>query len=853
MGGVGVDLAAGGVVANGAGMILGGQGGQGGFANSPNKGSGYYGYYGGHGGAGAAGVILKATGSVTNGTGVIAGGQGGAGGNGTTYNTVFGGDGGTGAAGVVLKSGGVVTNAGGTIAGGQGGVGGSAYYGGAGGAGGAGVMFAAYATLINTGMVMGGAAGGNGGPRRIFHRPGGAADGVDLVGGGLVINGSPTATTATITGVVGVSVGAGTTATVTNFGTIQGTGGTSVQFTSASDRLIVEAGSTFIGAVRGGGGTLELAGGAGTITGLGGTGTISGAAAIAFSGFGAYQIDAGSAWTLVGANIVAGPLSGAGSLTIAGGSTTFSAANAFTSGVTVQSGTLDLAAVGAGGTGAITFAGPATLQIDAAALPASGGTFANTIAHFGAGDSLDLAGLPFAKGPTATLLGSTLTVKSGTRTALFTLSSPATKYYAYGDGAGGVVVDTVAPVTAAWKTAVSGDWSVAADWSGGKAANSLQTSATIAVVGTYTVSVGTEESFLGQGVTLINATATLGLAGTLALDGTGLTLTAGTLQMDGGTLAGRATIATAGKVSGYGTIAGAVANSGTTTATGGTLLFGGPVTGAGLYTIAGGATLAFGGAVAAKTINFAAGGTETLKLSGALAAASSIAGFAAGDVIDMAGQSVTSDKFASGVLTLYSGTTVVDAFKVAGTYTGKIFALSSDGSGGTNVTLAADAAPAITVPGSQAAKAGTAIAIAGVSIADADAVVANQTITVTLTDKSGLLSATAAAGGTVTGAGTLKLVIAGTLDQVNGDLATLTYANATAASDSITVGAIDGVGGTALKKAIAVGVTMAPTPASSPVLFSQAMAALGGASSSALSAAPQAHSGALVSLLARGG
>ena len=125
---------------------------------------------------------------------------------------------------------------------------------------------------------------------------------MDLSKGGIVTNGSSLATTALIEGFVAVSAAAGGAVTVTNFGTLSGTSGTSVAFGSASDRLIVEASSDFIGSVAGGGGTLELANGVGTIAGLGGTGTLSGAEAVTFSGFGGYQIDAGGTWTLSGAN-----------------------------------------------------------------------------------------------------------------------------------------------------------------------------------------------------------------------------------------------------------------------------------------------------------------------------------------------------------------------------------------------------------------------------------------------------------------------------------------------------------------------------------------------------------------------
>ena len=90
------------------------------------------------------------------------------------------------------------------------------------------------------------------------------------------------------------------TGTVTNFGTIEGTGlsasgyiggvaapTTAVQFGSASDVLIAEGGSTFIGQVIGDGGTLELRGGGtspGTIDGMNGFGKVAFAAVLRLRG-----------------------------------------------------------------------------------------------------------------------------------------------------------------------------------------------------------------------------------------------------------------------------------------------------------------------------------------------------------------------------------------------------------------------------------------------------------------------------------------------------------------------------------------------------------------------------------------
>lgn len=235
-----------------------------------------------NGGPGGAGIYLGAyssTRTVSN-AGVITGGAGG-----------YGYDGGFGGAGVCLKSAGVIFNSG-TITGGAGGYG---AHGGANAQGGAGVYVASGGNIYNEGAIVGGARG----------------NGVALAVGGNIANGSAAGSTALISGYVAIYAGTGGSATVTNFGILQGTGGVAVQFNSASDRLIDEAGATFLGAVQGGGGTLELAVGTdGTLSGLG----------TAFTGFAAYVVDEGASWILAGGNSLAAlrTLSNQGTLTVVG-------------------------------------------------------------------------------------------------------------------------------------------------------------------------------------------------------------------------------------------------------------------------------------------------------------------------------------------------------------------------------------------------------------------------------------------------------------------------------------------------------------------------------------------------------
>ena len=115
-----------------------------------------------------------------------------------------------------------------------------------------------------------------------------------------------------------------------------------------------------------------------------------------------------------------GAISGADSLVISGlgivvlkpeNADGSAAVNSYTGGTEIEGGTLDLAAAGAAGSGAITFApsgDPATLQIDAAALPASGLVFSNVISGFTGSDTINLSGVPYDSGGVATLLSGNL-------------------------------------------------------------------------------------------------------------------------------------------------------------------------------------------------------------------------------------------------------------------------------------------------------------------------------------------------------------------------------------------------------------------------------------------------------------
>ncbi|MEO7026756.1 MAG: hypothetical protein ABI056_04295, partial [Caulobacteraceae bacterium] len=313
---------------------------------------------------------------------------------------------------------------------------------------------------------------------------GDAGSGVRLDSGASITNGAAGHTSALIEGDVGASVYFNpyyeVVATVTNFGTIIGTGGTAVELATSADVLNVGAGSGFVGAVLGAGGTLDLLSGTGTITGLfaaGGDVTVSGSMAkTTFQNFATVVVSAGATFTDKGAmrtaagetvndagtlnlnasgkNINAGLIetTGAGALTIAG--------------PLVNTGTL----AADGGTlfvnGAVTGAGVAVIDGGTLALASSfneavaftGTTgvldltqskaYTATITGFSKSGQtgLDLGDIGFVKSTEATFSGNTksgvLTVTDGTNTAHIILKGNYTTstFVSASDGHGGTIV-----------------------------------------------------------------------------------------------------------------------------------------------------------------------------------------------------------------------------------------------------------------------------------------------------------------------------------------------------------------------------------------------------------------------------
>ena len=126
--------------------------------------------------------------------------------------------------------------------------------------------------------------------------------------------------------------------------------------------------------------------------------------------------------------------------------------NTYTGGTTIDAGTLDIAALGAAGTGTITFANPArfgttTLEIDAAALTTAAPnaySFANKIAGATSPDQvIDLTSLAYNQGSTnAALNGTSLLVSNGSSSVTLQLASDQSKssFVTASDGHGGTLV-----------------------------------------------------------------------------------------------------------------------------------------------------------------------------------------------------------------------------------------------------------------------------------------------------------------------------------------------------------------------------------------------------------------------------
>jgi len=518
-----------------------------------------------------------------------------------------------------------------------------------------------------------------------------AGYGVKLAGGGTIVNGSAGDTAALIEGYQGVAVYS--LGTLTNFGTIETTGKTAVSFNSSTEKLVVEAGSVFDGAVDGDGGTLDLGSGTGTISGLFAAGdvTVSGSMpTTTFDDFGTLEIASGATFTLAGnASIAAGQslidagtlsvgktlvidgvltstgtLAGTGTLSVVNGTAAFDAGTSLTIANVTETGNATTATVGAP---SLDYAGVWTQTggtLSAASgdrenFKGTGNSFEGTLA--GAGTIAFVAGSDTFTG--AHLTGASLVINGATATLSGAIGLSGT-----------LVASTDDLVIAGVGASLAGDGSLI-----------LSNLATNKV----------------SGGTLTNINDFIKGAGDLGDGSMGLINDAGGIIDGDDTVAltidtGSSTITNAGKIeatsTGTTTVTGAVDNTGVLAAIGGTLTLDQAVTGTGKAEIDGG-TADFAGAFT-QNVAFLGVGGGTLELAHSEAYTGEITGFSrtgttALDLADIPFVSATttasySGTTTSGVLTVADGSHVA-RITLEGNYTTSKFTLSSDGHGGTKV------------------------------------------------------------------------------------------------------------------------------------------------------------------------
>ncbi|MCG2667347.1 hypothetical protein ACFPFP_10365 [Bradyrhizobium sp. GCM10023182] len=125
--------------------------------------------------------------------------------------------------------------------------------------------------------------------------------------------------------------------------------------------------------------------------------------------------------------------------TIHHGATELVEAGGIVGATTIAGGTLDLKA-GAIADDVITFSGQGTLRIEQK-LVSGPSTFASAIKGIALGDQIDLSGLSYTNGATATVSGSTLTVSNGTASETFILADTSVTHFGITkDGADGILL-----------------------------------------------------------------------------------------------------------------------------------------------------------------------------------------------------------------------------------------------------------------------------------------------------------------------------------------------------------------------------------------------------------------------------
>ncbi|MCP3440102.1 hypothetical protein [Bradyrhizobium sp. CCGUVB14] len=304
----------------------------------------------------------------------------------------------------------------------------------------------------------------------------GRADHTTVNNGGEqdVDTGYVTSTTVNAGGVQNLTNGGFASGTVVNSGGVVNASGETVYYPPGGPYGIVIR-SEVDSAVVGSGAQLHLSGGAiaknATING--GVMTVSGSIADPTNDPSAPAIDASAAsgtilnsgslsvsnsgiltsTTLNGGTLDVLDQGTANASTIHLGATELVEAGGIVGATTIAGGVLDLKA-GAVSDDAISFSGQGTLKIEQK-LVSGASTFASQIKGISLGDQIDLSGLSYAAGATATVSGSKLTVSNGTASETFTLANTSVAQFGITkDSNGGILLTAAALPTIAG--AVSG-------------------------------------------------------------------------------------------------------------------------------------------------------------------------------------------------------------------------------------------------------------------------------------------------------------------------------------------------------------------------------------------------------------
>ena len=122
------------------------------------------------------------------------------------------------------------------------------------------------------------------------------------------------------------------------------------------------------------------------------------------------------------------------------GTVVLAATNSYTGGTSIFGGSLELGGAGSAGSGIIAFMGAnTTLQLDQVGAP--GLAMTNTLTGFASTDILDLRGLAYVAGATATQTGGVLTVQDGSIIETFNVTNfAATALTVFADGSGGTEI-----------------------------------------------------------------------------------------------------------------------------------------------------------------------------------------------------------------------------------------------------------------------------------------------------------------------------------------------------------------------------------------------------------------------------